>query len=623
MALPPLTASRLKNTIPAAETPGLANLLTLSVGVVIVSGLYLAREVLIPITLAVLLSFVLAPLVGVLRRIGLPRVPAVLLAVVVASGVVLVLGGVIGSQVAELAGDAPRYASTVEHKITVLREATLGQLSGVMSRVGHLEPPAPARAPAPAPAPGGPASSAPAAAPQPVPVVVQQPDATPLELAQGLLGPVVGPLATAGIVFVVAIFILMQRDDLRDRMIRLFGSSDLHRTTAALDDAASRLSTYFLTQFLVNAGFGIIIGAGLFFIGVPSPLLWGIVAGLMRFLPYIGSIGSAVFPVALAAAVDPGWGMVVETLALFFIVEPIVSQVVEPVVYGHRTGLSPVSVIIAAIFWGWLWGIVGLILSMPLTLCLAVLGRHIERLEFLAVLLGDQPALTPPESLYQRLLAGDADEAEHQAESYLREKPLSEYYDEVAVPALQLAARDALRGVLTDEQLQSILDAINGVIVDLADQQDGEPVEGLDPAWTGEPAILCVSGRGVLDEAICTMLAQVLGKRGLSARVVSDDAVSRSQIATLDLTGVKLICISYVEGANSLSALRYLVRRLRQRAPGVTIMVGLWQIDPAMLTDERIRVAVAVDLYVNSLRDAADACLAAAREGESQKEIAA
>jgi predicted PurR-regulated permease PerM len=616
MPAAPTNLSRLHNRVVPADAPGLTGLLGLAIGVVIVSALYFAREVLIPITLAILLSFVLAPVVALLRRASVPRVPSVVLAVLLALSVVIVLGGVIGTQVAQLADDIPRYTSTIEHKVSVVRGLTLERISSLTKRLDHMEPATPPAASQKSP----PAADA---TPAPIPVEVHQPDPSPLEVAERLLGPVLSPLATMGIVFVVAVFMLMQREDLRDRLIRLFGSNDLHRTTAALDDAAARLSRYFLTQVCINGGFGLVIGAGLFLIGVPSPILWGILAGLLRFVPYVGAFGGAVFPLLLGAAVDPGWTMVLETLGLFLLVEPVLGQVVEPLAYGHSTGLSPVSVVISAIFWGWLWGAVGLILSMPLTLCLVVMGRHIERLEFIEVLLGDQPALTPAESLYQRMLVGDTDEALDQAEVLLKEKPLSAYYDEVAVPGLQLAANDSLRGVLTSEQLRGILDAASGLIVDLAEEKDGAVSEGLDPAWTGESAVLCVSGHGPLDEAVCAMLAQVLGKRGLRARVVSHDAVSRSHIASLDLEGVQMVCVSYLEGTNTMSALRYLTRRLRHRAGGATIMIGLWAAEPATVDDERIRTAIGADLYVNSLRDAAEACLTAARLAPERPEIAA
>ena len=624
----------MKTQIQPPELPGLQALTTLAVAVVVIAALYLAREVLVPITLAILLSFVLAPLVALLRRIGLPRVPAVVAAVVFALGILLLLGGVIGTQVASLASDVPRYAATVERKVDAVRSYTVGRITTMTGKLGRqiedVPPPAPNAKPA---------QATPSDTPKPVPVEVHQPDPTPMEIATRVLSPIVSPLATMGIVLLVSVFILMQREDLRDRMIRLFGSNDLHRTTAAMDDAAARLSKYFLTQLALNAAFGVVIGLGLLIIGVPNPVLWGIIAGLMRFVPYIGAIASAILPITMAAAVDPGWTMALSTAALFLVVEPVTGQVVEPLVYGHSTGLSPVSVVIAAIFWTWLWGPVGLILSMPLTLCLVVLGRHIDRLEFFDVLLGDQPALTPAESFYQRILAGDADEALDQAEVLLRDRALSSYYDEVALKGLQLAANDSVRGVLSDDQLRNIQDAIDGVVVDLADHDDVDPAPSksdrgnapvsatieppqakpaptgtasdLAPEWAGAAPILCVAGRGALDEAACTMLAQLLGKHGLRARVVSQEAASRAHIASLDVEGVAMVCVSYLEASGSPSPLRYLMRRLRQRVPSAPILVGLWQADAAVLGDERLRATVGADHYVTTLRETVNACLAA------------
>jgi len=632
---------RLKTQVAPAEVPGLQGLTTLSVGVVVIAGLYFAREVLIPITLAVLLSFVLAPLVALLRRTRLPRVPAVVSAVVLALGVILLLGAVIGSQVAQLAGDVPRYATTIEQKVETVRGYTIGRLTTLTSQLGRQMEYAGAAVP------GAAATPAVADKPAPTPVEVHQPDPGPLEMAHRVLAPVLSPLATTGIVFIVAVFILMQQEDLRDRLIRLFGSRDLHRTTAAMDDAAARLSRYFLTQLALNAGFGVVVTVGLLVIGVPNPVLWGIIAALMRFVPYIGAFAAALFPLVLAAAVDPGWTMVIATAGFFLVLEGTTGQVIEPLVYGHSTGLSPVSVVISAIFWTWLWGPVGLILSMPLSLCLVVMGRHIERLEFIDVLLGDQPALTPAESLYQRILAGDTDEALDQAEILLRTRPLSSYYDEVVLKGLQLAANDSLRGVLTDDQLQNIQEAVDGVVVDLADHTDADPATPktdaaapatrtasapqhlpvpvsldpsagpLAPAWSGAAPVLCVAGGGPLDEAAGAMLAQLLGKHGLRARAVSQESVSRSAIASLDTTGVAMVCVSYLEASGSLSTLRYLMRRLRGRAPDAPILVGLWQADAAITADERLRAAVGADHYVTSLHDAVEACIAAAHEARA------
>lgn len=333
---------------------------------------------LIPITLAVLLSFVLAPLVGLLRRLRLPDLPAVLLAVVLALGVIVGLGSLIGVQVADLAADAPRYAAAIQQKVEAVQGFAAGRMSGFVGGLGLQGRPAAGK--------GGPAGPADMAADslvgtgqKPIPVEVREAGATPLQIAQRVLSPVLNPIETTLIVLIVAIFFLLQRDDLRDRLIRLFGSGDLHRTTAALDDAARRLSRYFLSQLAINASFGVVVGAGLFLIGVPSAVLWGILGALLRFVPYVGAFIAASLPATLAAGVGPGWGMAFETAALFVAVETLAGQFVEPMVYGHSTGLSPAAVVVAAIFWTWLWGPIGLILSTPLSLCLVVLGRHVQR----------------------------------------------------------------------------------------------------------------------------------------------------------------------------------------------------------------------------------------------------
>ena len=614
----------------------------LLVVVVVVAGLYLAREVLVPITLAVLLSFLLAPLVALLRRLRLGRTLAVLLAVVLALGVILGLAGVIGTQIAGLAQDVPRYSTTIEHKFEAVRGITIGRLNRLIANMGDRAAAVSANVRA------TPAQQLPAAntggEEKPMPVVVRQPASTPLELANRYLSPALSPFATLGIVLIVSIFILLQREDLRDRLIRLVGSADLHGTTLALDDGGRRLSRYFLTQLGVNLGFGCIIGVGLFFIRVPSPELWGILSALLRFVPYIGSIMSAVFPLALAAAVDPGWSMALWTLGLYLIAEPVVGQVVEPLLYGHSTGLSPVAVVISAIFWSWIWGPIGLVLSMPLTLCLVVLGRHVKRLEFLDIMLGDQPALTPVESFYQRILAGDADEAREHAETLLKERSLSTYYDEVALKGLQLAASDARRGTLRSDQLERIKDTIAEVVHDLARHDDAEPAkkhggkhtaaalqdeptlarvpvpgsiavgsENTSSQWRSESAVLCLAGRGPLDEAAASMLAQLLQKHGMGARLAPYQAVSRNQIGNLDVRGVAMVCISYLEISGHPAHLRYLLERLKLRIPGVPVLVGLWPMEDAILKDQTLRREIGADYFTSSLHEAVNACLEAAR----------
>jgi hypothetical protein len=386
-----------------------------------------------------------------------------------------------------------------------------------------------------------------------------------------------------------------------------------------MDDAAYRLSRYFLTQLALNAAFGVIIGAGLLVIGVPNPILWGILAALFRFVPYVGSYLSASLPVLLAASVDPGWTTLVWTAALYLVTEPIMGQVVEPMVYGRSTGLSPVSVVVSAIFWGWLWGPVGLILSMPLTLCLVVLGRHVKRMQFFDVVLGDQPALTPIESFYQRMLAGDPDEAEDYAEILLRDRTLASYYDEVALKGLLLAANDAQRGVLTSDQILSIEAALEELVGELADHKDiiaAPDADQTEPSDAENSAvdrlagaqILCVAGRGPLDRAASIMLAQLLSRSELEARTVSHEAVGRGTIRSLDVSGVVMICLCYLEISGNPSHLRYLLRRLRTRMPGVPVLVGIWPTDETELDDDRLRAAIDADYFATSLRGAVTSC---------------
>ena len=637
-------ASRPSHIVEPARVPGLEGLLSLSVGVVAITALSLGREVLIPITLAVLLSFVLAPLVRLLRRARIGRTGSVLLAVVVALGVLTGLGIVIGSQVAELATDLPRYASTIERKVQTVRAETLGRMAALSGRLGQgLEQAGNTVAETP-----GVTSVPDDGAPKPVPVEVREPAASPLDTARTVLEPIVHPLATTAIVLIIAVFILLQQEDLRDRVIRLLGSGDLHRTTGAMDEAARRLSRYFLTQLALNAAFGVAMGFGLYLIGVPNAALWGIITGLLKFVPYVGALLSAALPAAMAAAVDPGWSMVIWTVVLYLVAEPVMGQIVEPLVYGHSTGLSPFAVVVAAIFWTWLWGPVGLILAMPLTLFLVVMGRHIDRLEFIDVLLGDRPALTSVESFYQRMLAGDGDEVLAQAEVVLKERSLSSYYDEVALKALQLAANDVARGVVTRDQLVRIQAVLSDVVEDLADHDDVEPepskaakkraakeaaedatagilpevqapkpdsmAGALAPGWAEPSAVLCVGARGMLDEAASAMVAQLLGKHGLGARVVPEEQVARHAVSRLEVAGTRIVVVSYLEAAGSPSSLRYLVRRLRQRLPQARILIGLWQADEATLKDERLRAAVGADHYVTTVREAMAYCMAAARE---------
>ena len=644
MPVLPTTPNQDGVRIEPADSPSSHALLTVCVTVVVVAGLYVGRSVLIPITLAVLLSFLLAPLVALLRRLYLGRVPSVLLAVLLALTLILGLGGLIGTQVAELAQEVPTYAEAIQQKVDTVQQLMLSRVTSLTAKLSHQTPPA---NPASTRHSGGPASGPGAHADpdKPLQVEVRQPDLTAIELARRLVTPVVEPLSTTAIVLIVSVFILLQREDLRDRMIRLFGSSDLYRTTVAMNDAARRLSRYLLTQLAVNASFGVIIGSGLAWLGVPSPVMWGVLGALLRFVPYVGAPLAALVPLTLAAAIDPGWSMVLWTASLYLFVEVILGQAVEPHLYGRSTGLSPFSVVVAATFWTWLWGPIGLILSTPMTLCLVVLGRHVARLKFLDVLLGDTPALTPIQSFYQRILAGDPDEARDQAEILLKDLSLSSYYDEVALNGLRLAAADAERDRLTPAHLARVKSSIQSLIDDLQDHEDDTELPGatgvvtlppnaaeaaadspasdaaapsepaLAPASTNAEVVLCIAGRGSLDDEVSAMLAQLLAREGLASRIVPYSATGRATISQLDVSGVVMVCVSYLTLTANPSHLKYLLRRLHVRLPrNVPITVGIWPVGETQLLDDRMRAALGASFYANSLQEAVTVCLNAASE---------
>jgi predicted PurR-regulated permease PerM len=580
---------------------------TVLLAVVVVAALYLAREVLVPISLAVLLSFVLAPLVRLLRACYAPRVVAVVFAVLLAFAAIFALGALMVSQVNQLAGDLPGYQSTLREKIESLRGAaagtgTLERASEVLQDLGReLDKPnrSPARSARVLTGDG--------AGEKPIAVEVKQPDPGALQTLVALISPLIHPLTTTGIVVIFAIFILMQREDLRNRLIRLAGTQDLQRTTAALDDAGQRLSRLFLTQLALNASFGLVIGIGLWLIGVPSAPLWGMLAMILRFVPYIGAVISAIFPLILSAAVGPDWVMVIWTAALFAVVEPIVGHVVEPMLYGQSTGLSPVAVITSATFWTWLWGPIGLVLATPLTMCLVVLGRHVDRLNFLDVMFGDKPALKPEELVYQRLLAGDPTEAAEQAQQYLKDKPLLSYYQDVLVEGLKLAQADADRGLLDDERTIRIRDTVAEIVDDLEPRDDTmrpapqEPPAGSLPLpaeekaqseapvpeeWRDAKRVLCIPGLGHLDEAVALIAAQLLAKQGIGARAEGSGALSISRIFSLDTDNVAVVCICYIENATP-AQVRYATRRLRRKVPNAFIVTALLgKTDAAANTNE-------------------------------------
>jgi len=429
--------------------------------------LYFGRDVLVPVTLAVILSLLIAPLVRALRSVGLGQTLSVLAAVL---GLALAMGAtaaVIGMQVVKMTAGLPHYEETIRHKLTTLNDITVGRLKSLTGQAGRfIDQNAAARAPADAAAPRSstaegtrvprtqapPAEAPPAEAPPPIPVEIHEPPANALVVLQRVMGSIWVPVETAGIVLVVLIFVLLEHEAVRDRFIRIAGGTDIRATTLALNDAGQRLSRFFVSQFLVNLGVGLAVALGLIVVGLPHALLWGALAGVLRFVPYVGVWIAALFAALLAAAVDPGWALSIATLGLFIIVELLAGQLIEPQLYGHTTGLSPLSVVVAAIFWSWLWGPVGLIVSTPLTLCLVVAGRHIKALSLLDILLGDNQALTMPQRLYQRALSGDSQEIIAAARAFLKRNSFAAYCDVVLIPALSLARIDLDAGAISAQQ---------------------------------------------------------------------------------------------------------------------------------------------------------------------------
>jgi predicted PurR-regulated permease PerM len=589
--------------------------------VVATAALYFGREVFVPLALAVLLSFALGPATVVVRR-WTGRVTSVIIVVTLAFLVILGLGGFVASEVVSLAGKLPQYQWNITHKIHTLQDAAPG--SGVVTRASemlrNLQHEITRGTPEAGEGgkPAAPAADAGTPGQRPIPVQIREPDLAPLQVIESFVGPLLAPLATMGIVVVFVVFILVQREDLRDRLIRLAGPRDLHRTTEAMDDAASRVSRYLLMQLVINATFGLQIGIGLFLVGVPNAALWGLLAALFRFIPYIGVWIAAVAPLALALAVDPGWSMLLWCAALFLVVELITGNGVEPWLYGHSTGLTPIAVIVAAVFWAWLWGPVGLLLSTPLTVCLVVLGRHVPQLEFLSVLLGSGTVLAPEETFYQRLLAHDPEEASDQAEEYLREKPLLEFYDSVAIPAFGLAQADADRGALDIHRRRQFAEDALVVMDNIVDDTRPDDPDGtaIDPAALlrqGEidrealrsVRVLCVGGRTELDEAAAVMLAQLLWLRGLATQVVPLERLTRGRPDRHDLAAVELVCLSYVDGPSYTNA-RRACRSIRRRLPGTRVLVGFWQLRAEEAARRDPLAGTGADLAARSLHEAVE-----------------
>jgi len=596
------------------SSTGMANVAHgLLIAGLIVLFLYVAGPIVEPLVIAGLLSFILAPVMRQLRTRGIPKVVAAISCVALTLSIIGVLGTTLGLQVRKLAEDLPSYENNLRAKIQMLGgmplapgvlERASGTLRDLQEELSHAE-----------------RGSTQPTTTQPLPVEIRQPEPKGLEAIANLVRPLLSPLATSALVILFLLFILLQREDIRDRFLRLAGTADLQRSTAALDDAASRLGRFFMMQLLLNSGFGIFIGIVLTIIGVPNAILWGILAGVMRFVPFIGSLIAGFFPVAVAAAADPGWSMPLTTLALFVVAEPAQGQIIEPLVYGQRTGLSPVAIVLSTLFWTLLWGPIGLLLSTPLTVCLVVLGKHIEGLSFINVLLGDEPPLLPEERLYQRLLADDATDAADQAEEQLKTMSLSAYYDSVAMKALVLAQSDAAAGKLSADRQATIRATMDEIIDDISDYQDansGDEGSGADveatapdkpsPGLEIAPRVLCVGSRSALDEAAAAMLVQILEKRGLASNLQAFSATGPGQRLNLEAPDSTLVCLSYFGGASKPAHVRYVIRRLKRVMPHARFVACFWMLGEERAKLEEWRVSVGAEFVASSLDEAATIC---------------
>lgn len=600
----------------------------------IIAALYFGKIVFLPFAAAILIAFILAPIVKALRTVRVPRAAAVIAVVLATFAALISLGVTLTSQARNLVSELPRYEATLRAKARTLRGVTtsgpaLERATQTLKELKEeLEGDGTAAADAPSSSASTPAQRrkldrlvdriAPGTATaqlngesnaeqqggaQPIPVEIHYPRPKPFENLIAWVTPIIEPVAMLAIVVVLVLFILMQKEELRDRFIRLSGATDMQRTTAAMTDAGQRLSRFLLTLTLLNIGYGVFIAAAMWWLEIPAPLLWGIVAALMRFVPFFGSVVAAAFPVILAAAVDPGWNTFLLTLGLFVVGEGLMGQVIEPLVQGRSTGLSPLAILVSAAFWTLLWGPVGLLLAVPMTLCLVVLGQHVDGLKFLHILLGDEPAFSPGERFYQRTLAGDANEITEMAEQQLKQAPLCAYYRDVALEGLRLAQIDAENGLIEEDHMERISDTVEMMVDNLWDvselsrartterkdadegSSDGSdedhetthvPVLEPDdraPGWQAEGAVILVPANSKIDEAAAHILTHLICRHGVDAEVASD-SISLFREQADKTSQARLICICSMSA--NLAQSRYLARRIARRFPKARIVVVIW-----------------------------------------------
>jgi predicted PurR-regulated permease PerM len=586
----------------------------------VVTVLYVGRELLIPLALAAMLTFLLAPLVGYIER-WIGRIAAVLIVVAMLFSVVGGAGWLLTRQLVDLAAKLPDYQTNIENKLSAIRLPTggaFGRFSHTVSELqkqmpDSLEPPANAIGPVPeTKATTSVRSRDLPTGQQPMPVRIVESQSRLPGVLQAAATGLLGPLGTAGLVFVLVIFMLSKREDLRGRIIRLIGQGRISATTRAMDDAGSRVARYLTMQLLVNVSYGLCIAIGLYFIGVPNAALWGAFAAIMRFVPYIGVWIAAAVPVLISLAVSTSWLSPLLTLGLFIVLELINFNALEPWLYGSRTGVSSIALIIAAVFWTWLWGPIGLVLAIPLTVCVAVMGRHVPKLQFLSVLLSEEQALAPHEECYHRLLAFGLEEANDLAEAYVKTNSLASLYDSVLIPTVTLAEVDAQREELGPEQRSAIHRHIYDLIEDLGSAQpskaqleaDKQIAEHTPFPLSGPTCrVLCVPARAYRDELAGAMLVQLLRQQGFDAENASAALSSGDLVEMATKSDPEAICISVVTPSTLIHG-RYLSAKLRAQLPHVKIVVGIWGATEDMAdAGERLRSSGADEVVV-SLADA-------------------
>lgn len=546
-----------------------------------IAALYFARDVFIPLALAILLAVVLTPAVSFLERLRFRRGLAIIAVMAALVGVGTLIGWTVLPQFGDVVAKLPEYESAVQFKVDKLKGSAAGKLSSATQSVQNLEQDITSKA-AKSTAPKQEQNTTPetgensATKPLQVQVVSSR---NPLAAAQGLLGP----LATGVVVVVFAIFILAGREDLRNRLIKLTSGGRLTVMTQAMTEAWKRINRYLFMQMLVNSCYGLSIGIALHFIGVPKASLWGFSAGLLRYLPYIGWPLAALMPTALALAVFPGWGHAILTFCIFAGLEAVVANGVEPLLYGSHVGLAPLAILVSAVFWTLIWGFPGLLLSTPMTVCLVVVGRYVPSMGFLSILLGNEPVMAPSAQYYQRLLAGDQTEARQILENYLAQSTLEDLYESVVIPALARSEMDGHRNELDEETRGFVNNTTREIAEEIASSfypgAEGEETE-LRASALRETArrvdVVCVPARDEADDVVAMLLGQLLERQGVKSESLTI-APATEMLERVQELRPDTVCISALPPL-AMNHTRALYAQLRRRAPDVRIVVCLWHL---------------------------------------------